>query len=144
MQAKGVFDGIDLATTLDQPALQYGTKDADTLEGTGASDNMHGALGDDTMDGAAGADFLFGEGGHDSMSGGADNDWLEAGWGRDTMDGGAGEDVLVSTAGRDMMTGGDDADRFVFKDKIREATITDWQDGIDLIDLVADGRSRWV
>ncbi len=130
-----VFDGIDEIEALDRPNLITGSSDADALNGTVDSDNIHGGKGGDTLAGSDGDDFLFGEGGSDHLEGGAGNDFISASWGHDTMSGGAGEDVLVSSKGRDEMTGGADADMFVFDDRTKSATITDWQDALDRIDL---------
>ncbi|MEM1401083.1 MAG: calcium-binding protein, partial [Pseudomonadota bacterium] len=112
-----------------------GDDGANTLAGTGGIDNMHGAKGNDLMQAAGGNDYVFGEGGHDTLEGGAGDDWLEGGSSNDMMDGGLGNDTLVASRGKDELTGGADADVFLFKDTIRKATITDFEDGIDLIDL---------
>jgi Ca2+-binding RTX toxin-like protein len=51
------------------------------------------------------------------------------------MDGGIGNDVFYLSSGFDTATGGTGADVFTFLDKTRGATITDWEDGSDLIDF---------
>ena len=131
-----VFDGVDAYDGIDGlPTYLGGTDDAETLTGTAGADNIHGRRGNDEINGGDGDDFLFGGGGSDDMSGGAGNDWLEGSHGKDTMNGGAGEDVLASTGGKDTLTGGADADTFLFNDNSRGGTITDWEDGIDMIDL---------
>jgi len=69
---------------------------AETIDGTGARDDLFGAGGGDTMTGDGGSDRLFGENGGD------------------TLLGRGGRDSLVGGLGRDVMTGGARADRFVF------------------------------
>ncbi|MEM6587020.1 MAG: calcium-binding protein [Pseudomonadota bacterium] len=131
-----VFDGIDILEPLENvPNLIAGTNEADVLTGTSGSDNIHGRGGNDTLDGGEGDDFLFGEGGRDVLTGGNGNDFLDGGSGRDTIDAGAGDDVIFSSSGRDDIGGGTGADTFVFFGNIRSADITDWEDGIDVIDF---------
>ncbi|MEM9581621.1 MAG: calcium-binding protein [Pseudomonadota bacterium] len=131
-----VFDGIDIMEPIaDLPNLITGGDEADDLTGTSGADNMHGRKGDDTIDGGAGDDFLFGEGGRDTLNGGDGNDFIDGGFGADTVDGGAGDDTIFISAGKDTATGGAGADQFVFFGNLRGADITDWQDGVDLIDF---------
>jgi len=135
-----VFDGIDeLGPLEDQPIVFYGDDGADELTGTDAADNMHGGRGDDLISAGAGNDFLFGGAGHDTLEGGDGDDWLEGSWGRDRMDGGAGNDMLLSDGWNDVLTGGGGADGFAFGANIRKATITDWEDGLDMIHLTGVG-----
>ena len=112
------------------------TSTGDTITLTGVSsedldadDFVFSTTGDDTdntIEGGDGADNLEGLGGNDSLSGGAGEDWL---------DGGAGNDVL---------TGGADADVFVFEAGHGNDTITDFEDGTDIIDLSAlDGITQF-
>lgn len=106
---------------------------------TGFENVIGGAFADDII-GSTGANRLRGEGGNDTLSGGN---------GADTLQGGDGADRLTGGTGRDVMTGGDGADVFVFasateSDSRRTArdVITDFQTGIDLIDLSAiDGNT---
>ncbi|WP_306249765.1 M10 family metallopeptidase C-terminal domain-containing protein [Parvularcula sp. IMCC14364] len=66
-----------------------------------------------------------------------------------TLTGGAGDDLLISGPGADLMTGGDGADTFVIENLHGTDTITDFEAGIDVVDLssmpeevlVSDGRS---
>jgi len=106
------------------------------------------------MSGTDGNDVLSGDGGNDSLDGGSDNDNLSgmsgndtivAGNGEDTLSGGSGNDSLVGSSGMDTITGGWGADTItgsggndVFKfDYLADTNdrITDFGDGIDLIDL---------
>ena len=59
--------------------------------------------------------------------------------GEDVMDGRGGDDVLISTRGNDTMTGGSGADTFVFNPTGGTVTITDFEDGVDLLDILAFG-----
>lgn len=59
--------------------------------------------------------------------------------GDDVMDGRGGNDILVSTGGNDTMTGGDGADQFVFNPTGGTVTITDFEDGVDVLDVSAFG-----
>lgn len=53
----------------------------------------------------------------------------------DTLDGGAGEDTLDGGGGRDVLTGGTEADTFVFIRGTDEDTVTDYEDGIDRLQV---------
>ena len=101
----------------------YGHADNDHLSGDSARDRLRGGAGDDTLDGGKGKDLLFGDNGHD------------------VLNGNNGIDTLIGGKGRDVLTGGRDADIFIFKDT-RDSqvgknsdTITDFESGIDRIDL---------
>lgn len=138
-----------------------GTLFADRIFGRGGSDFIYGSDGDDDLRGEAGWDQLFGDAGNDVLNGGAGNDRLRGGagddrlvggagddrlWGgdgADTLNGGAGADIINGGTGLDMLTGGGGADTFVFaalaESRVAEgrSTITDFQRGIDHIDLSA-------
>jgi Ca2+-binding RTX toxin-like protein len=59
--------------------------------------------------------------------------------GNDLMDGRAGNDTLVSTGGDDTMIGGSGADVFVMNDTSGTVTISDFEDGVDLLDITSFG-----
>ena len=92
----------------------------------------------DTLVGLAGSDTLGGNGGDDVLSGGN---------GDDRLSGGSGDDRLTGGAGRDVLSGGAGADRFIFAagdsgfGGLNRDIITDFQSGIDRIDLTAIGGS---
>ncbi|MBE3638840.1 calcium-binding protein [Mangrovicoccus algicola] len=76
--------------------------------------------------------------------------WLEAGSislkasggaGRDVLTGGAGDDRLDGGQGSDWLTGGAGADTFIYASG--HDTITDFQDGEDVIALRLDGYGGW-
>lgn len=95
-----------------------------------------GSGGNDVLNGGAGKDKLFGGTGADTLNGGAKDDILK---------GQGGSDTLVGGAGKDTLTGGAGADKFVFNaasDSVygaRGDVITDFNVGVDLIDLSAFG-----
>lgn len=131
-----VFDGIDIFEPMtDLPTLLKGDADDNTLVGTKGSDNIHGDLGNDILQGKAGADFLFGHKGKDILKGGSGSDFLDGGLGQDSVSGGSGADTIHSAEGKDTLAGGADADTFVFYGSLIRATVTDWEDGIDIIDF---------
>ena len=86
-----------------------------------------------TVAGGAGADTLTGTAGDNLIDGGA---------GDDQLTGGAGDDILIDGAGQDMLTGGDGADTFLFQPDGQIDTVTDFQIGIDRLDLSALGWLR--
>jgi Ca2+-binding RTX toxin-like protein len=55
------------------------------------------------------------------------------------MDGGDGDDRLQGSATSDFFTGGAGVDRFVFGPAWGSDTISDFEDGVELIDLSASG-----
>jgi len=108
-----------------------GSDMANRITGNGAANRLAGMGGDDTLRGGAGNDTLDGGAGNDSLGGDAGNDRLHGGDGADILNGGAGADIL---------TGGAGADTFVFSSVSHSRgatvdTITDFQTGIDRIDL---------
>lgn len=116
----------------------YGQEDNDSLNGEAGNDLLYGGLGNDTLQGAEGRDALSGEAGRDLLQGGADNDVLYGGDGHDTLEGSAGEDALNGGAGNDLLTGGTGGrDAFYFSGDAGRDVITDFDDGLDRINLVA-------
>jgi hypothetical protein len=80
------------------------------IEGTPASENLHGGAGDDDivghggndlLDGAGGDDYLLGDSGNDTLLGGDGDDILIGQDGKDILDGGAGANLLLGGAGDD-------------------------------------------
>ncbi len=107
-----------------------GNGKANRLVGNGGDNVLTGLRGSDTLNGKDGADILEGGGGHDRILGGA------------------GDDVITGGAGRDYMSGGSGADVFIFSKAVhspnstRNDVITDFETGIDTIDLSAIDASR--
>ncbi len=115
-----------------------------TVTGTNGRDNLNGSSSADVMSGLNGRDVMHGLGGDDDMSGGGRNDRMYGGEGNDTMSGDngndklfgdAGSDELAGGSGKDQLTGGADADTFVFAVGGNDDVITDFEDGVDVIDL---------
>ncbi len=90
----------------------YGSAQDDTLIGDGADNRLWGGNGDDRLEGGAGLDRLYGGDGADTINGGLGNDWFV---------GGAGADV------------------FVFDANWGTDTVSDFEDGVDLLDLSGSG-----
>ncbi|WP_425041444.1 calcium-binding protein [Primorskyibacter sp. S187A] len=66
---------------------------------------------------------------------GSGDDILIAGAQGDTIRGGAGDDILVAGPGRTIMQGGAGRDTFVLTDQSTNGRITDFEAGVDRIDL---------
>ncbi len=81
-----------------------------------------------------------GTAGADVLTGGAAGDQLYGGAGADALNGGAARDILSDGEGADTLTGGADADIFVMSADGATDTITDFQLGVDRIDLSEWGR----
>ncbi len=74
------------------------------------------------------------------LTGGATGDQLFGGAGADSLNGAAGRDILSDGEGSDTLTGGADADIFVLAPDGATDWITDFQLGVDRIDLSEWGR----
>ena len=116
----------------------------DEAEGGQGDDELFGGLGDDTLVGGPGEDelsgdrgddLLLGGTGDDNLDGGRDDDILKGGEGDDDLTGGRGEDTLVGGEGDDDLTGGRDADLFVAEWMTGVDLITDFEIGVDAIDV---------
>ncbi|MCB9959089.1 MAG: matrixin family metalloprotease [Rhodospirillaceae bacterium] len=131
-------DGADALTNIETVQFSNGTITPLSLyedpqgtlfivyEGTQYNDYYSGWSLNDMMSGNAGTDTLSGSGGNDRIDGGAGNDVLAGDAGADTLIGGTGDDTL---------TGGSGADIFVFADGDGQDHITDFDAGVDWVDL---------
>ena len=63
---------------------------------------------------------------------------LIGGNGNDKLFGGADADVLTGGKGKDVMSGGSGADVFVFGPGSHKDIITDFEDGVDVMDFSGD------
>lgn len=111
----------------------------DYVFGDIGNDQLYGQDGNDTLLGARGKDFLSGAEGDDILEGGGQDDVLRGGRGDDILDGGSENDLLNGGRDDDILTGGQGADTFQFGLTAGNDVITDFEDGIDRIDLVAYG-----
>lgn len=107
----------------------------DRMKGNNGGDMLVGNAGIDRLLGGAGSDAIFGGGGDDFLFGQSGSDALRGGGGNDELDGGGGNDTIQGDAGDDIMTGSTGADSFVINDGDGADTITDFEDGTDVIDL---------
>lgn len=73
------------------------------------------------------------------LTGGSKDDILMGSDGNDILFGGPGDDIIFDGGGSDQMTGGPGADLFVLAADGMQDTITDFQPGLDRLDL-----SAWV
>lgn len=92
-----------------------------------------------SLDAGEGTDTANGANGDDVLFGGSGDDFLSGDQGNDKLNGGSGADDLAGGRGRDVLTGGADADTFIFANNGGNDTITDFEDGLDQIDLSAIG-----
>ncbi|MDY7024207.1 MAG: calcium-binding protein, partial [Cyanobacteriota bacterium] len=90
--------------------------------GVGGDDTIHGGLGDDRIGGKGGNDLLLGDEGNDTI-------WGDDG--DDILRGGLGNDVLTG----DDFSGGQGADTFILAEGEGTDTITDFEVGIDTLQL---------
>ena len=109
------------------------------LDGGDGDDTLLGGQADDDMFGNSGGDTLTGRAGDDALNGGGGSDVLHGNRGDDTLLGGAGADWLSGGQDDDILTGGNQTDRFVFIRNSGDDIITDFENGLDKIDLTAFG-----
>ena len=113
---------------------RFGTIEGD-ITGLSGDDTLRGGEGTEIMFGGADDDLLMGRGGDDELDGGSDFDTLMGGKGDDLLMGGGRPDELHGGKGDDTLSGGGGGDTFFFKRVTGEDRITDFQDGLDRIDL---------
>ncbi|WP_299590750.1 calcium-binding protein [uncultured Tateyamaria sp.] len=115
-----------------------GGADNDTLNGNAGADLLEGGAGDDRLNGGINQDTLRGGEGNDTVLGGNGADMLDGGGGNDRVEGNAGSDTLTGGAGQDTLKGGIGADTFVFSAGDDNDSITDFQVGVDAVELDLD------
>ncbi len=107
-----VFSGVALAVTKSCVAdvACFGTRKADTLNGSEGNDKMYGKGRGDTLNGFGGSDSLYGEGGADKLFGGMGPGVVNS---------------LVGGPGNDLLSGGDGLEHYYFGDGWGKDFITD-------------------
>lgn len=91
-------------------AAQFGSKTANTIEGTDVADLIVALGGSDTLVLGDGDDTGYGYKGNDSLNGGQGADLLSGGAGNDDVSGGRGNDIGLGDAGADRVKGEGGAD----------------------------------
>ena len=98
--------------------------------------------GELTIDLSFGVEALNGTAGRDMLTGNGNANILRGFARSDVLDGAGGNDTLIGGMGNDEMTGGSGADTFVIVDGLYfrgTDTVTDFENGIDVIDLSSFG-----
>ena len=113
--------------------VEFGTAGQDTVFGDAGNDTIAGWGGNDRFDGGDGNDLIYGGFGRDTVTGGSGRDWIDLGPGDDTYF----DTAETGAAGRDTITGGTGADTFVFFDEVSQDVITDFELGIDTLQLTS-------
>lgn len=113
----------------------FGAHGEDLLDGGVGADSLFGGMNDDSLVGRGGRDTLSGDLGNDTVDGGGQNDQLAGGDGKDRLSGGKGADTLTDGKGSDTLAGGAGADVFVLHDDNRRDVVSDFRNGVDLLDL---------
>ena len=135
--ARGVIDGTVYGGLGDD--VLHGGAGEEVFEGEDGGDDMLGRGGDDVLSGGNGVDTIGGGAGDDVVSGGNGGDTIRGATGDDVLSGEAGADVLNGGKDDDTLTGGGGADVFVFNRNAGFDVITDFENGVDRIDLSAFG-----
>jgi CHRD domain/RTX calcium-binding nonapeptide repeat (4 copies) len=127
--------GDDWVTNNQDSRTFYGMTGNDTIIGLGGDDILLGNAGNDLLCGNQASDTISGGQNEDSLLGGKSNDILNGDFGNDVLLGELGDDVLAGGAGNDTLTGGNGSDIFVIARGEGLDIITDFQNGIDFIQL---------
>jgi hypothetical protein len=130
-----LLGGDDSVTNNEESRTYYGMAGNDTIVGLGGNDTLLGNVGNDVLSGNEGSDILSGGQNDDLLFGGKDDDILNGDLGNDVLLGESGDDVLTGGGGNDTLTGGDGGDIFVLSDTGGTDFITDFENGIDFIQL---------
>ena len=141
--AKGLFSAssVPLSVTEDLLSIKVTATDSAKASVSDTFDfvigrTLKGGNGADILTGGRGNDTVYGGNGDDQLSGGRGDDILYGENGSDRLSGGDGRDILVGGQGDDRLTGGADADIFSFAKSGGADTITDFQKGIDRLQLL--------
>ncbi|OCR01538.1 hypothetical protein BCD67_18780 [Oscillatoriales cyanobacterium USR001] len=121
-----------------------GSTDSEMIGGNSGEDSLLGGSGNDTLMGGKEGDFVDGQGGNDLVRGDLDADTVRGGEGNDSLFGGRGNDLLFGDLGDDFisgdrdtdtLTGGGGKDTFALISNGGIDIITDFENGVDLIQL---------
>ena len=121
-----------------------GSTDSEMIGGNNGEDSLLGGGGNDTLMGGKEGDLVDGQIGNDLVRGDLDNDIVRGGDGNDSLFGGRGNDQLFGDNGDDFLSGDRDTDTLTGgggKDTFALITgggidiITDFENGVDLIQL---------
>lgn len=126
--------------------FQIGGRNKDAIGGTDGNDLVFSGGGADIIDTGEGDDLIFsGSGddvvnsgeGHDLVFAGSGNDFIFAGEGDDLVFAGSGDDIIDVGSGNDVASGGSGADRFIVTAETEGLVITDFELGVDVLDVTA-------
>ncbi len=121
-----------------------GSTDNEMIGGNTGEDSLLGGAGNDTLMGGKNDDFVDGQSGNDLVRGDSDTDIIRGGDGNDSLFGGKGNDQIFGDNGDDFLSGDRDTDTLTGgggKDTFALITgggidiITDFENGVDLIQL---------
>ena len=148
VEVLGVSDVQMIVVGTSSDDILNGGAGDDALFGLGGHDILYGGDGNDELWGddhqggaSAGGDVLVGGAGDDELHGGGGGDSLIGGTGNDILNGQSGNDYLLGGRGDDILIGGTGDDNFIFGSSFGNDTITDFDDGIDLIQVAIAGVS---
>ncbi len=114
-----------------------GGRGDDNIKGNGGADLIRGNNGDDVIRAGGGKDRIAGGEGNDKIRGGAGDDYISGNNGADEINGGGGDDVINAGRGDDKLKGDGGADTFQFRTGDGSDTIKGFQQGLDLIKIIA-------
>lgn len=107
----------------------------------GSDDDEFAVFGGFFHEGIAGVDgndLIFSGGGRDIVTGGAGNDTIDGGDDRDTIFGDDGDDIMnggADDSSNDGFLGGEGSDIFVFEGNFGRDSVSDFEQGVDLLDI---------
>jgi Ca2+-binding RTX toxin-like protein len=133
-------DNVSFAdvVSMNSDAKIYGRGNDNTFSGGTLGEYVEGDAGNDTLNGYGGNDTLYGDTFDNPWAvsySAAGNDILNGGTGNDTLFGQGGNDILNGGSGTNSLTGGAGADSFRFNDFNDHSTITDFQLGVDKVQI---------
>ncbi|WP_158968106.1 calcium-binding protein [Chachezhania sediminis] len=116
--------GVDLVSFENDPSgVRVNLTKGKAVDGWGNKDKLKTI---ENVVGSGHADRIIGSNGENRIDGLDANDMLKGLGGNDVLIGGAGRDVLNGGKGDDHLTGGPGPDRFLFRGKFGDDTITDF------------------